>query len=193
MNILCYGDSNTYGYDPRSFLADRYPEEHCWTTHLANAGHHVLNCGMNGREIPHRPLEIESAIRFFAAEQADLLIIMLGSNDLLMHPFYQAKDVANRMDEFLRAIRLTLPEQPILLLSPVPMALGTWVQEDRLLQESARLSPLYAALAQKHLIAFADTAQWGVSLTFDGVHFSEQGHWSFSTGLLTWLKSEKYT
>ena len=78
MKILCYGDSNTYGYDPRSFLSDRYPDEDCWTTHLEKAGHHVLNYGMNGREIPYRPMAIESAITAFSAEQADLLLIMLG-------------------------------------------------------------------------------------------------------------------
>ena len=27
MKILCIGDSNTYGYDPRSYLGDRYPAE----------------------------------------------------------------------------------------------------------------------------------------------------------------------
>ena len=30
MRMLCYGDSNTYGYDPRGFFGDRYPEESRW-------------------------------------------------------------------------------------------------------------------------------------------------------------------
>ena len=25
--IVCYGDSNTYGYAPRSFMGERYPKE----------------------------------------------------------------------------------------------------------------------------------------------------------------------
>lgn len=29
--ILCYGDSNTYGYDPHTD-GERYPLEACWTT-----------------------------------------------------------------------------------------------------------------------------------------------------------------
>lgn len=28
--VLCYGDSNTYGYDPRTD-GERYPAEVCWT------------------------------------------------------------------------------------------------------------------------------------------------------------------
>ena len=30
---------------------------------------------------------------------------------------------------------------------------------------------------------FADAGQWGVDLLFDGVHFSEAGHWAFAEGL----------
>ena len=29
--IICYGDSNTYGYDPCVMAGDRYPEEDRWT------------------------------------------------------------------------------------------------------------------------------------------------------------------
>ena len=29
--IICYGDSNTYGYDPCVLAGDRYPEEDRWT------------------------------------------------------------------------------------------------------------------------------------------------------------------
>ena len=29
--LLCYGDSNTYGYDSQSFLGERYPESVRWT------------------------------------------------------------------------------------------------------------------------------------------------------------------
>lgn len=34
--ILCYGDSNTYGYDPREPLGGRYPTAVRWTGRLAH-------------------------------------------------------------------------------------------------------------------------------------------------------------
>ena len=49
--IVCYGDSNTFGYDPKSFSL-RYPEDIRWTGLLRDAGYDVINMGMNGREIP---------------------------------------------------------------------------------------------------------------------------------------------
>ena len=30
MKVICFGDSNTYGYDPRSFLGDRYGPTDRW-------------------------------------------------------------------------------------------------------------------------------------------------------------------
>ena len=30
MNVICFGDSNTYGYDPRSYLGGRYAADSRW-------------------------------------------------------------------------------------------------------------------------------------------------------------------
>ena len=35
MQIVCFGDSNTYGYDPRSYLGSRYPADGRWVDLLA--------------------------------------------------------------------------------------------------------------------------------------------------------------
>ena len=40
MKILCFGDSNTYGYDPRSYFGGQYPARHRWVDLLAQK----LNC-----------------------------------------------------------------------------------------------------------------------------------------------------
>ncbi len=59
--IVCYGDSNTYGYDPRSYLGGRYPEAVRWTALLNTEGREVINEGQNGRPIPRLEREIEAA------------------------------------------------------------------------------------------------------------------------------------
>ena len=58
--ILCWGDSNTYGYAPQSPLGGRYPPQVRWTDQLAalRPGREVWNWGENGREIPRRPWEL---------------------------------------------------------------------------------------------------------------------------------------
>ncbi len=60
--LLCCGDSNTYGYDPRSYLGGRYPETVRWTALLNAEGWQVINEGENGRSILRADWEIKAAI-----------------------------------------------------------------------------------------------------------------------------------
>ena len=72
MNIICFGDSNTYGYDSRSWFGGRYDTDSRWVGILAvETGWTVSNMGQNGREIP--------ATDPAFLEDTDLLIVMLGT------------------------------------------------------------------------------------------------------------------
>ena len=52
--ILCFGDSNTYGFDPRMGAPEQLPYEKRWTGILDSMPcYQVINRGQNGREIPH--------------------------------------------------------------------------------------------------------------------------------------------
>lgn len=74
MNVICFGGSNTYGYDPRSYFGGRYDADRRWVDLLAaETGWTIRNMGQNGREIP-------SSASPFPAD-TDLLIVMLGTND----------------------------------------------------------------------------------------------------------------
>ncbi len=181
MKLLCYGDSNTYGFDPRSFFGGRYPAEVRWTDLLAReTGWEVQNAGENGREIPRRPWEIDDLLH--RAEGADLVTILLGGNDLLQGPPFAAEDAAARMEACLTPLLARRAPASILLVGPPPMTLGAWTNQAVCLQ-SRRLAPCYRALAEGLGLSFADGGQWGVELLFDGVHFSPVGHQAYAVGI----------
>ncbi len=102
--LLCFGDSNTYGYDPRSYLGGRYPQTVRWTALLNAEGWQVINEGENGRSIPRADWEIKTAIQAIHRAKAEALLIVLGSNDLLQCPGLAADVCAERMEHFLGAI-----------------------------------------------------------------------------------------
>ena len=186
MRILCYGDSNTYGFDPRSFLGDRYAPEHRWTD-LSFPGHTVLNAGENGRAVPFRPQDfalIHSLIDRHAP--IDLMIVMLGSNDLLQGR--TPEETCARMEAFLTQFYGI----PLLLLAPPPMQRGAWVEEASLVEASRRLGQLYQTLADRLGIPYADTEAWRPELAFDGVHLSENGHKTLAKHLHTYLCDKEY-
>lgn len=190
--ILCYGDSNTYGYDPRSYLGGRYPDSVRWTSLLKKHGWEIRNEGQNGRSIPQSDREINLTVQALCSIEADILTVMLGSNDLLQAPCPSAAECSGRMERFLTALLHAdgwEESRKILLVAPPPMAPGAWVQDEQTIAVSRCLAPCYEDTAQMLKINFADAGSWGIDLTFDGVHFSETGHLAFAKGIQQALSS----
>ena len=185
MKILCFGDSNTYGYDPRSFLGDRYPAQRRWVDLLAwKLGCETVNAGLNGRTIPKREEEWVLFRRLLAAQEpVDLLVILLGTNDLLQGDPPEA--VADRMELLCKNI---IPEKSkILLIGPPLLQLGEWVPNRELVEASVALNKAYEALSERLCLDFVDTGEWNIPLAFDGVHFTEEGHRKFAEALGDYL------
>lgn len=177
MNVICFGDSNTYGYDPRGYFGGRYDADSRWVDTLAaQTGWTVFNMGQNGREIP-------SSAPSFPAD-TDLLIVMLGTNDLLQGR--SPEQAAGRLERFLSGV--SLDRSRILLIAPPPVTLGEWVPSPQLIGDSRTFARLCQALAERLGIRFADAGKWDIPLAYDGVHFTEQGHRAFAAGLLEELR-----
>lgn len=89
-NILCYGDSNTWGYDAET--KNRFPPDVRWTGILKRTlgeGYHVIEEGLNGRTtVWDDPIEGYKNGREYlipcleSHRPLDLVIIMLGTNNL---------------------------------------------------------------------------------------------------------------
>ena len=186
MKILCFGDSNTYGYDPRSYFGSQYPAQHRWVDLLAQKlSCKAVNAGENGREIPRREGELQCFDLMLSNQKPlDLLIIMLGGNDLLQGNSVDA--VAQRMENFLTGI--PLEKSQIVLIGPPRMKPGAWITDDRLLEDCVRLNTAYGTIAEKLGVRFVDSIDWDIEVTFDGVHYSEQGHMAFAEQLWLALK-----
>ena len=112
MKVICFGDSNTWGYDPRSFLGDRYDRP--WPEYLGElTGWEVVNAGSCGRRVPRQAVELPA--------DADLVLVMLGTNDLLNGD--EPEDIAVRMEEFFENPR-TRPRGPDSPARPLPGRMG---------------------------------------------------------------------
>lgn len=192
--ILCYGDSNTYGYDPCLGGTGRYPKEIRWTGILEQELMiTVENHGICGKQIPSQKGHLRYAREQFTdwlQKEAPMLLLMLGTNDLLQVEGFTAADTAARMEHFLDEIFsdpvLQAWEEKILLIAPAKMQHGSWVEE-RTYRESRLLGEEYAKVAEKFPVLFADAGKWDIPVVFDGVHFSEEGHRNFAQELMRTL------
>ena len=173
--IICYGDSNTYGYDPADIFGGRYKAEDRWPDILASlTGDIVINYGLNGREIPHYPRSIQDAVNLIRSRgEAETLIIMLGTNDILCMPDASADGVSERMDAFLGALVPAFPSIRFLLVSPPGFGLNT----------------AYKKIAEKYAVIFADSNLWNLPLAFDGIHFTPEANRIFAQNIYAILNA----
>ena len=111
MKIICYGDSNTYGFDPRLGSPGRLAKNERWTGILdSEPDIEIENEGMNGRCIPSASYEYRSLKKILERHyDADMLIIMLGSNDLFMTRGATAEKIADKM----RNVFVNVPHQSL--------------------------------------------------------------------------------
>ena len=168
MTVVCYGDSNTWGYDPRSFLGDRYDQP--WPELLrALTGWEMVNAGSCGRRVPRQAVELPA--------NADLVLVMLGINDLLNGE--EPETVAQRMEAYLK----TLGPVHIALVAPPALCRGEWVGSEELVRRSQELADAYRSISDLPGVRFIDTQGWSIPLCYDGVHFTEQGHRTFAEKL----------
>ena len=176
MKIICYGDSNTYGYDGTDPFGARLPEHVRWPERLCGSlGCVCLNSGLNGRRVPRFPRSIEADLRLLSRARAgDLILVMLGTNDLLCGA--SPEDTAAYMQAFLEKLKSAVPDCAILLIAPPPVA----IEGEDFTAEFDALAGAYAALAQELGVGFADTTRWQIPTAGDGVHFSERGHTLFA-------------
>ena len=113
ITVLCYGDSNTYGYNPSNGF--RYPPDVRWTgrlQRLLGEGYHVVEEGCNGRTTVYDdPLEgWKNGIDYLkpclnSHKPVDIVILMLGSNDLKEVFHASPEDIANGAAELVKVIR----------------------------------------------------------------------------------------
>ena len=138
-NVLCFGDSNTYGYDPagmRDGTAVRYARDVRWcgvAQRDLGEGWHVIEEGLNGRttvrdDMCHLDTNL-NGIRALpmlleAHKPLDAIVIMLGTNDCKTVFGVTASDIARGTMALIRAVRAfpwtnAAPCPRILLMAPI--------------------------------------------------------------------------
>lgn len=181
MKLVCAGDSNTYGYDPRSYIGDRYDAGTRWTGLLKSKGFEVVNLGVNGAQIPYRPASLSYLLQQLEPlRPIDYVTLMLGSNDLLMG--FSPEQAALRMANLLDALR----DYPVLLMAPPRMQPGAWVERSETIEAAELLASCYEVLAEKRGLPFFDPGL--CDLAYDGVHLSPEGHREFAERLMKALE-----
>jgi lysophospholipase L1-like esterase len=191
--IVCYGDSNTHGYDPAT--GGRLGRDVRWPGVVARelAGRaHVVEEGLNGRttvwddpftEGRNGRVHLLPCLRSHAP--VAVVVIMLGTNDLKAVFRVGAAEVASGARTLVELARTsgTGPDggpPTVLLVAPPPLGPVTEVSElwgfAAAREASLRLAPLYRTAARLTGAAFLDAAEVATVDPADGVHIDPGSH-----------------
>lgn len=196
--IVCFGDSNTWGYNPEN--GTRYSANVRWTgvlQEMLGEEYQIIEEGQNGRTIASpdnaewgTKSGIDYVIPMIESHMPmDMLIIMLGTNDLKAKFNYPAPDIAGCLQNLLLKVyahlnyHLGQPDVRILIVSPPQIGeniassqFAPFVDVNRVIDTSKELPKWYKMVASQFGCEFLDATALVSGGKIDSLHLSKESH-----------------
>ena len=176
--ILLFGDSNTYGYDPRGMLGNRYPYEIVWTNLLKKelkGQYDIIEEGQNGRTLPSIPRDVEYLKNLTGMlGEDDTFVIMLGTNDILLTANPRPEAAVDKMNDLLLWAKSELSKVKIIVIAPVNIENQSGDMKEYY-EASVKMNEGFEKVCEELGITFWDASKWNVPMAYDGVHIAEEG------------------
>ena len=207
--ILCYGDSNTFGYNPTD--GGRYAYDKRWTTILGKLlgnEYLVIPEGLNGRTTAFdRPESFfQNGYPYLAPcltshKPLDTVVIMLGTNDCNVELGLAVSQIGEGMELLVKTVRDTcMSEQGfipnIILVAPaavLPDYKGTPFEDqldDKSIEKTHLLAGEYKKIADKYGCTLLDCTNALEVSKLDCEHLTEAGHKQLAEMLYKTLKCD---
>lgn len=202
-NILCYGDSNTWGNIAGSrnielMLAKRFDRSVRWTgvlQKLLGDDYYVIEAGLNGRNTSFNETKFSRPSRngletfpliLEMNYPVDLVIFMLGTNDAIIDFNATPSQTTAAMQKMIRFVKAShfgqnFEAPNILLIAPAPIHRIDSPDfnvffDDSSIAKTKELAAHYATLAAEEECSFLDAGQIVKISDDDGVHIEAESH-----------------
>ena len=190
-NILCFGDSNTWGYNPAT--KERYPWGVRWTSKLQeklrSRDIKIIEQGLCGRTTIYEDISrpdkrgIDTLYTIFEEfDQIDSVIIMLGTNDCKKHYNHSSAEIAEGIAECLDVILKHVKPENVLLVSPIVLGENVWRDEFdpdfdlKSVYVSKYLKNEYKKVAKQKKVNFLAASDYALPSEIDQEHMDENSH-----------------
>ena len=210
-NILCFGDSNTWGTIPyakpqlSSAKKSRYNSNERWTgllQHALKKEHQIIEEGQPSRTLVHNPPfdGEKSGIRYLksclAQYSPQLLIIMLGTNDLKDKFSLSAQEISHAVSTLItQAVNYSqsltgISTQVLLLCPPTIYEAGHYANMYAGgAEKSKQLATHYQQCADELGCHFFDVGSVVTSCKEEGIHWQVEQHQRLANALIPIIKS----
>ncbi len=183
--ILCFGDSNVYGFNP--VYGTRYDKDARWSGILAElieSEYNVIEAGCNNRTAfsinpaGEDQTGIKVLPKYLEKHSPDIIILAVGINDLQISYKNTIEDIKKGIENLINI----MPEKQIILLSPsninenIKNTFFNQMFDDKSIKMSQEMSEIYKKIAIKHNLKFIDLNTIAPTSNIDGLHYTPEAH-----------------
>lgn len=186
--IVCYGDSNTFGFNPKD--GSRFDVNTRWVSLLQKnlgAGYEVVDEGMCNRTgfVENPDGFIFSGSKHFPklmekSENIDILILWIGTNDLMFQYNIDFEIIENGLKALIglaktKSKRIIVVPPVILREKILDSYFGSMFDETSI-AKSKDVGKIYKKLAKNYNCEYFDVNEFVKPSDYDGLHFDEASH-----------------
>ena len=185
--ILCFGDSNTFGFNPKN--GTRYNEKERWSGILKKElnNYEIIEDGMNNRTcFSNSSYDLNSfiAIKKYLDENYDLIIFQIGINDLQLQYNTSLQTFENKFIELVKNIN---PESKkiktkILFLCPnkinecITKSYFNSLFDEISIDKSAQINKVFESISNKTGADIVFLENMTKTSAIDGLHYDIENH-----------------
>lgn len=200
--VLCFGDSNTYGFVPEK--CTRYDKNTRWTgvlQALCGSDFSIIEGGCNNRTaFVDNPAGAEQTgykilPEYFTKDYFDIVVLAIGINDLQLFFRPTLEEFEQGIEKLIKITKDLSPNAKIILVCPSKLDLAgiksgvfSFQFDEISVEKSGKLSPIYKSLAEKYKCHFIDLNNIVDVSPLDGLHFSAESHKTIAENLYKNLK-----
>ena len=193
--VLCYGDSNTWGYTPDG---NRLPEGARWPSvvqEILGSDYQIIENGLCGRTTCY-DLEFGHCCNgkdgigyaIYPTHPLDVVVIMLGINDLVVTDAEHSKEGIRELVRIVKNADANFPSSlpifkngpKILVIAPTPLSKDHDTNQESIYrgkyEDSLRFKKYYKEVADELGVDFLDAGEYTVASDEDGLHITTQSH-----------------
>lgn len=195
--VLCFGDSNTFGFIPES--GKRYDKHTRWCGILAaTKKFEIIEAGCNNRTAySDNPAGFQQTgykvLPTLLTGDLDCVILNIGINDLQKIYTTTQDDIKNGIKNLIKIVKETVPTAKILLISPAVLTQNIFngyfatLFDETSIEKSKMLGTLYKQISSEENCAFLDLNEYTRVSALDGLHYEPEGHQKAAAAVLAKL------
>ena len=198
--ILCYGDSNTFGYNPVD--NSRLDEETRWTALLQKFlgnDYEIIEeggCDRTGFVDNDKGFEFSGQRHFpktiSKKKDIDILILAIGTNDLQFKYNITIHQVENGLEKLITIAqnnaRRTILIPPVLLDNTILNGPFSFQFDSTSISKSKKVGKIYKKLAKIYGLDYFDINEYTKPSQTDGLHYDKTGHKIIAEKLSEYIK-----